>query len=132
MLGGCGLTKKKVNVFEGFQAFSGFIAAEDDQKLLEKSKLFSRGYRTFAEYSPGQLKNARAWFEPGFPGTAQLKPMEKSLGRLEICRGNFLAPQEIPVAPEIDGRGFKRESFLKGQSPVSLLQFSPPSQKRKF
>ena len=105
-------SKRKVGVFEGYDALLGFITSVENQKLLEGSPSFGKGYWAFAEYSPEKLKDVCAWIKPGFLTTVQLKALEQNLGLLEICRGDPAAIWEVPVTPELDVEEIRKKFCL--------------------
>lgn len=107
------LSKKKIGVFEDYDAFLRFITSLENQKLLEGSPSFGLAYWAFAEYSPEKLKHVCAWIKPGYLTTVQLKALEQNIGLLEICRGDPGALQEIPVTPELDGEEFRKQFCLE-------------------
>ncbi len=104
--------KKNVGLFDDYNAFLGFITAEENQKLLRGGPTLGRGYWAFAEYSPEKLQHMCAWIKPGYLTTVQLKALEQNLGLLEICRGYLAAVQEVPLNPELNVEEFKKSFCL--------------------
>jgi hypothetical protein len=104
--------KKSVGAFEDYDAFLEFITGLENQKLLEAHPSFGRGYWAFAYYSPEKLKDVCAWIKPGYLTTIQAKALEQKLGLIEICRGDPVALQEVPVTPELDVEEFKKKFCL--------------------
>jgi len=103
-------SKKKIGVFDTYDALLRFITTAENQKLLEGGSSVGGGYWAFAEYSPEKLKHVCAWIRPGYLTTFQMKALAKSLGLIEICRGGAL--WEIPVTPELDVEGYKKKFCL--------------------
>jgi len=107
-----GLSKEKIGIFDDYDNFLNFITALENQKLLEVSPSFGRGYWAFAEYSQEKLQKICAWIKPGYLTTVQTKALEQKLGLVEICRGDPGALQEIPVTPELDVEELKNTFCL--------------------
>ena len=107
-----GLSKEKIGIFDDYDDFLNFITALENQKLLEGSPSFGRGYWAFAEYSPEKLVDVCAWVKPGYLTTVQTKALEQKLGLVEICRGDPGVLQEFPVTPELDVNELKNTFCL--------------------
>lgn len=103
-------SKKKIGVFDNYDALLRFITTAENQKLLEGGSSVGRGYWAFAEYSPEKLKHVCAWVRPGYLTTFQMKALAKNLGLIEICRGAAL--WEIPVTSDLDVEGYKKKFCL--------------------
>ena len=99
--------KKSVGVFDDDNAFLRFIRDQENQKLLNPT--VGMVYWGFSHYLPSQFKNLCTWVKPEFLTLPQLRALEKGLGLVEICRGDFRKIQEIPVTGDVDVEDLKKK-----------------------
>jgi|GEM_PF-1127168 len=99
--------KKSVGVFDDDNAFLRFIRDQENQKLLNPT--VGMVYWSFSHYLPSQFKNLCAWVKPEFLTLPQLRALEKGLGLVEICRGDYRKIQEIPVTGDVDVEDLKKK-----------------------
>lgn len=105
--------KKSIGLFEGYDAFLGFITSLENQKLLEGHLSFEKDYCAFAEYTPEEFRDVCAWIKPCSLTTPQTKALAQKQGLIEICPGSSSALQEIPVTPDLDIKELKKGFCLE-------------------
>jgi len=106
------LNKKNLGIFDGYEAFLGFITSLENQKLSESSSSLGLGYWAFAHYTPEKLKHVCAWIKPEFLSNTQLKALQQKWGLIEIYRGDSAAIQEILITSDLYVEDFKKKFCL--------------------